>query len=197
MTTAVTMGPLLGGVIGATIGWRWIFWFLCIVSGVCLLLIILTLPETARNLVGNGSNAPSSLYRLPIPHIMGRPFTQTDGTDNDVARKPGWHVPNPMACLKVLSRKDTFIVVTAGGIIYMAYSCMQASLSTLCIDIYGLGQLAAGLIYLPFGFGSLAMTCVSGKSLFFSLSGYPLLLLSSIVSHFLTALLPCSDCAGV
>lgn len=180
------MGPILGGVIGATIGWRWIFWFLCIVSGVCLLLIIVTLPETARNLVGNGSIAPSSLYRLPIPQIMGR--SQTNGTESEVARQPGWHVPNPMACLKVLSRKDTFTVVTAGGIIYMAYSCMQASLSTLCIDIYGLGQLEAGLIYLPFGFGSIATTCVSGKSPFFSLSGYSLLPFSSFVPHRLSAL---------
>ncbi|KAL8922889.1 MAG: hypothetical protein Q9172_003363 [Xanthocarpia lactea] len=165
MTTAPTMGPILGGVIGATIGWRWIFWFLSIVSGVCLLLIILTLPETARNIVGNGSTVPSPLYRLPITDIMGRNSqARTDGPNSEVARKSGWHVPNPMACLKVLSRKDTFIVVTAGGIIYMAYSCMQASLSTLCIEIYSLGQLEAGLIYLPFGFGSIALTCVSARS---------------------------------
>lgn len=43
-------------------------------------------------------------------------------------------------CLS-LARKDTFIVETAGGIIYMVYSYMQASLSTLCIQIYDLGQL--------------------------------------------------------
>lgn len=196
MTTAPTVGPILGGVIGATIGWRWIFWFLSIVSGVCLLLIILTLPETARNIVGNGSIAPSPLYRLPITNIMGKSHARTDGPDSEVTRKSGWHVPNPMACLKVLSRKDTFIVVTAGGIIYMAYSCMQASLSTLCIKIYGLGQLEAGLIYLPFGFGSIAMTCVSGMSSFF-LSENPLLFLPSTDSRLLSALRSCSDRASV
>ncbi|KAL9633774.1 MAG: hypothetical protein Q9204_003257 [Flavoplaca sp. TL-2023a] len=83
----------------------------------------------------------------------------------EVVRKSGGHIPNPMACLKVLCRKDTFIVVTAGGIIYMSYSCMQASLSTLCVKIYSLGQLEARLIYLPFGFGSIVLTCVSGKIL--------------------------------
>lgn len=162
MTTAPTMGPILGGAIGATIGWRWIFWFLSIVSGVCLLLIIFTLPETARNVVGNGSITLSPSYRLPISYLISHSHARTDGSDSEVVRKSGWHVPNPMACLKVLSRKDTFIVVTAGGIIYMAYSCMQASLSSLCVKIYSLGQLEAGLIYLPFGFGSIALTCVSG-----------------------------------
>ncbi|KAL8912194.1 MAG: hypothetical protein Q9171_002756 [Xanthocarpia ochracea] len=120
---------------------------------------------TARNIVGNGSIVPSPLYRLPIMDIMGNSQVRTDDPNSEVAHKSGWHVPNPMACLKVLSRKDTFIVVTAGGIIYMAYSCMQASLSTLCIKTYGLRQLEAGLIYLPFGFGSVAMTCVSGRIL--------------------------------
>ena len=164
------MGPILGGVIGATIGWRWIFWFLCIISGFCLVLVILSLPETARIIVGNGSKAPPPLLRLPIPRLMGRSIAQVihydpEGELGD-GRKRGWHVPNPCACLKVLSRKDTFIVVTAGGIIYMAYSCLQASLSTFCIEIYGLGQLEAGLIYLPFGFGSIVTTCISGRLAF-------------------------------
>ena len=113
--------------------------------------------------MGNGTNAPPPLLRLPIPRIMGRSIAYTNNTESVVGRKRGWHVPNPTACLKVLSRKDTFIVVTAGGIVYMAYSCLQASLSTLCVEIYGLGQLEAGLLYLPFGFGSIATTCVSGK----------------------------------
>ncbi|KAL8643679.1 MAG: hypothetical protein Q9226_008192 [Calogaya cf. arnoldii] len=81
------MGPILGGVIGATIGWRWIFWFLSIVSGLCLLLIILTLPETARNIVGNGSIVPSPLYRLPITDIMGNSQVRTDGPNSEVARR--------------------------------------------------------------------------------------------------------------
>ena len=174
MTTAPTMGPILGGVIGATIGWRWIFWFLSILSGLCLLLIILSLPETARNLVGNGTIAPSPLLRLPIPRMMGRSITKVRDARNKVRLKRGWHFPNPIACLKLLSRNDTFIVVTAGGIIYMAYSCLQASLSTLCIEIYSIGQLEAGLIYLPFGFGSIATTCVSGQLPFPSPKIFPL-----------------------
>lgn len=167
------MGPILGGVIGATIGWRWIFWFLCIVSGTCLALIVLSLPETARNLVGNGSVKPAAILRLPIPRIMGSERSHAPHSSAGEAPKHHWHIPNPIACLKVLSRRDTFIVVTAGGIIYMAYSCLQASLSTLCIEIYGLGQLEAGLIYLPFGFGSIAMTLISGLSRFPLNAVYP------------------------
>lgn len=76
----------------------------------------------------------------------------------------------------------------------MAYTCLQASLSTLCTDIYGLGQLEAGLIYLPFGFGSIAMTCVSGELPIFSSLGLPLSLPSSIIlGHFFDAFLSYSD----
>lgn len=159
MTTAPTMGPLLGGVIGASTGWRWIFWFLCIASGSCLVAIIITLPETARNIVGDGSIKPHRLLRLPVGKIMGQ-AEQVENAQSEAEHH--WHVPNPIKCLIVLSRKDTFIVVTAGGIIYMSYSCLQASLSSLCVKIYHLGKLEAGLIYLPFGFGSIAMSCVSG-----------------------------------
>lgn len=43
-------GPSLGPVIGAALvvagGWRWTFWFMSILSGACLLLLLVTLPET-------------------------------------------------------------------------------------------------------------------------------------------------------
>jgi hypothetical protein len=35
----------------------------------------------------------------------------------------------------------------------MTLTCLQASLSSLFIEIYGLNELQAGLIYLPFGIG--------------------------------------------
>jgi hypothetical protein len=37
------------------------------------------------------------------------------------------------------------------GLFYMTYCCVQASLSTLFITIYGFEELYAGLIYIPFG----------------------------------------------
>ncbi|KAI9847100.1 MAG: hypothetical protein M1837_003218 [Sclerophora amabilis] len=165
ITTAPSIGPLLGGVIGARAGWRWIFWFLCIVSGACLAAMILSLPETARNLVGNGSIRPPPGYRLPFPRIMEQSRSIDQDAVPEFDRESHWHIPNPIKCLVILSRTDTFLVVTAGGIIYMSYCCLQASLSSLFVEVYGLGQLEAGLIYLPFGVGGIVITLISGKIL--------------------------------
>lgn len=42
-----TLGPVVSGFMGvAGVDWRWVFWLLAIFAGVCLVLIIFTLPET-------------------------------------------------------------------------------------------------------------------------------------------------------
>lgn len=38
---ALTLGPLLGGIFADTLGWRAIFWFLVIITGVVLIPFIL------------------------------------------------------------------------------------------------------------------------------------------------------------
>ena len=58
-------------------------------------------------------------------------MAQVHDSQYEMQHKSGWRVPDPMACLKVLSRKDTFIMVTAGEGVYIACSCLQASLSTI------------------------------------------------------------------
>jgi hypothetical protein len=49
------------------------------------------------------------------------------------------------------------------GLFYMAYCCVQASLSTLFITIYGFEELYAGLIYIPFGIGCALASYTCGK----------------------------------
>lgn len=42
-----TLGPLVSGFMAVSgVDWRWVFWLLTIFAGVCLLLIVFTLPET-------------------------------------------------------------------------------------------------------------------------------------------------------
>lgn len=159
ITIAPSIGPVLGGGIAFSAGWAWIFWFLAIASGACLVLMIFFLPETSRNIVGNGSKKPPVYLVLPISRAM-RHWKTDDG--------PGYQkiqAPNPLKSLVILFRKDNATIILACGLLYAVYTCINASLSTLFIEIYRLNQWQAGLVYLPFGLGGTLSTFISGPLL--------------------------------
>ncbi|MCJ1337330.1 hypothetical protein MMC09_002612 [Bachmanniomyces sp. S44760] len=159
--TAPSLGPLLGGLLAAHFGWRAIFWFLSIASAACLLAIIFALPETLRNIVGNGSLRATSVNRLPFPKM----YALNDLERSSLSRNSRLQLPNPFTCIRVLLRRDTAIVVFTLGVLYTLYSCLQASLATLFIGLYDLTELQAGLIYLPFGLGCAMAAYFTGRLL--------------------------------
>lgn len=69
---AFAFGPVIGGALASSFGWRSVFWFLAIGSGSVLDLYILIIPETARNVVGNGSIEPKSWWRRPVAENIRR-----------------------------------------------------------------------------------------------------------------------------
>ena len=161
---ATCIGPVLGGVITEKLSWHWIFWLLSILSGAHLLGLLLFLPETSRRLVGNGRLPPKhwmsrSLYSLVI-HQGNRSLS----TDQE---KACFFIPNPLNCLVALTNRSNFIVILAGGLQYMVFGCLAASLSTQMIAVYSLNYLTAGLIYLPSGIGGILAAYVTGKLLDF------------------------------
>ncbi|KAH8802636.1 multidrug resistance protein [Xylogone sp. PMI_703] len=159
ITIAPSLGPILGGVLAYAASWAWIFWFLAIAVGVCLLIMVFLLPETSRNIVGNGSIKPPKYSRLPIPTLM------CHWKESNVAASHKLRVPNPLKSLAILTRKDNAVIILACGILYVIYTCINTSLSILFIDIYNLNQWQAGLIYLPFGIGGTVSTFFSGTLL--------------------------------
>ena len=140
-------------------GWPWIFWFLCIASGSCLAIMMLFLPETSRSIVDDGSIMPSKYLQLPFTTVM------CHWQDSDITATHRWRVPNPLKSLTILARKDNATIILACGFLYVIYTCINASLSTLFVSIYKLNQWEAGLIYLPFGLGGVASTFMSGRLL--------------------------------
>ncbi|KAI9369765.1 major facilitator superfamily domain-containing protein [Aspergillus egyptiacus] len=177
---ATAIGPILGGALVQSPGWRWIFWLLAIAAGICLLSIALFLPETSRFIVGNGSREVSALYRPIFRYdrakhdttaITSATITPSDsnmqGAEQEGRRTAAtprkFRIPNPLSMLKILADRNTLLITLIYGVYYMNFSCLQASLSTLVIDIYGFSELKAGLVYLPFGVGSCIGAYCSGK----------------------------------
>jgi MFS family permease len=166
ITIAPTLGPILGGNLTYTAGWSWIFWFLSLAAGLCLLMMIFLLPETARNIVGNGSIRPSKYLQLPIPTLAfchWKDSSSSNGSNSLATRK--WRMPNPFKSLMILVRKDNTIIITACGLLYVVYTCVNTSLSTLFVDMYGFNQWQTSLIYIPFGAGGIVSTLFSGPLL--------------------------------
>lgn len=72
---------------------------------------------------------------------------------------------NPFASIKLLRSPGNAFMMTSFGVGYATYSCLQASLSSLFLDIYNISGLASGLIYIPFGIACALSAFATGKLL--------------------------------
>lgn len=121
--------------------------------------MVLFLPETSRKVVGDGSIPPPKYSRLIFPNLMRH------WEDGDTPASRRCRIPNPLASLAILVQKDNAGIMTACGLLYAIYTCVNAALSTLFVRIYNLNQWQTGLIYLPFGIGGVVSAFVSGPLL--------------------------------
>lgn len=74
-------------------------------------------------------------------------------------------LPNPFSVLKLLNRPGNLIAVLCFGAYYTIYSCLQASLSTIFVEIYDISGLVSGLIYIPFGLACAFAAFLAGRVL--------------------------------
>jgi multidrug resistance protein len=160
-----SIGPLIGGIMAARAGWKWVFWLLVLIGAAFLVVLILVFPETGRNAVGNGSVAAPK---------WNRPLLQSCRQRNLVA--PGeerlWKkrnlIPNPFKALLVCFHRDTAAVLSISAVYYAAYYCIQASIPSIFTEIYDLDELQIGLCYFSIGTGVILGGYINGKLMDFN-----------------------------
>lgn len=163
LNTPLSVAPMISGFL--LIRWKWpsIFWFLSVLSPAVLLILFLFLPETCRRLVGNGSHCRGmSSVNRPISFILC-PNRMDASADRQLKQQPAPKLPNPLGILSLLKDRTTLAAITCYGIYYMVHSCLQASTSTLFVELYHISGLSAGLIYIPFGVACSIASVVAGK----------------------------------
>jgi MFS family permease len=155
------LGPLIGGLLNQFLGWRSIFWFLTIYGGVMLLVYVVFMPETCRNVVGNGSLPPQPWNRPLIQYLKLRRETSTEAeipSERSSKKRPGL-----LSSLPILAEKESFLILFFGSIVYAGYMIIITGLPQQLASTYKYNSVQVGLCYLPIGFGPLLIRPVIGR----------------------------------
>ncbi|RMZ66809.1 MFS transporter [Pyrenophora seminiperda CCB06] len=157
-------GPTIGGLLAQYLGWRSIFWFLAIFSGVLLVLFVFFFPETCRKVVGNGSIPPQGVDRSVISCIQQRKLAKLSPDQTSPKpdkKKVAW--PNPLATFRILAEKESCILLLYNGLFFTGMMVTTSALPTLFNEVYGLNELHIGLSYIPNGVAGLIASLTSGR----------------------------------
>ncbi|KAI0532285.1 major facilitator superfamily domain-containing protein [Xylaria digitata] len=170
---APSVGPVIGGVISQYLGWRWIFWFLTILSGFVLVMFLLFMPETCRLIVGDGSIRPGSLYRTfwqlvkdsrrkraaPCPDEA---FVEQNANGESNRKSIRVQKPDLTRTLLILFEREMFLLLMYSSLIYAGFYAVATAIPAQFATLYGFDGLKIGLVYIPLGVGSIVSVFVMG-----------------------------------
>jgi len=161
----VAVGPVIGGALAGSLGWRAIFWFLTIYSGVFLLILVLLLPETLRSVVANGSRTPSNpigRYPLVIYQRTTKVKWEPAAAPSEATMRKRIDITGPF---RILASKLAAPIIVFLAVYYAVWQMSITAMSTLFQEHYGLKETQIGLTFIANGAGSMIGTLITGKVL--------------------------------
>ncbi|KAG8168639.1 hypothetical protein KVR01_001388 [Diaporthe batatas] len=158
---SIAVGPVLGGLLSNFLGFRSIFVFLAILSGLGLIMLLVYLPETLRRIAGNGTLRLSGVYQPFIRRLTKEPeYMEDAGEKPDISKVTFNTFASP---IKLLAEKDIIALLVMGGMVYTVWSMVVASTTGIFKDRFNLNELMLGLVFLPNGFGTIVGSSIAGK----------------------------------
>ncbi|KAK9476119.1 major facilitator superfamily domain-containing protein [Lipomyces japonicus] len=162
---APAIAPVIGGLLSQTKdSWRASFWFLFGAGGMLLIVLFVWLPETGRQIVGNGSIKPTGMNRSLI-EIFQQSSRNSETINNDLAPSRRKKLGNPLRCLALIGQIHIFLILIVNALIYTAFYCVTVGFSSQLKIVYNLDTLKIGLCFLPYGIGCSVGSIVTGKVL--------------------------------
>jgi len=164
-----SIGPVFGGLIVYKSGsFRWAFWALVVFGAFMLIALALVLPETARNVVGNGK-IRDRRWNQPIWTLLREHCNKKSRSNTlpEVENEPTHRVKltSPIASLRVIFYADTCLIIWIGSSFYALWYCIQASIPSIYKGQYSFNALQTGLAYLPGSVGVILGMYFSGKAI--------------------------------
>jgi len=132
-----SLGPIIGGALAQTLGWRSIFWFLAIFAGAFTIVLVLFLPETLRSIVGNGSVHANDIWHIRIIELFSKKRRKARrGNDEEDQAVVGERSTlaekkktNILQSFIIIFQKDVALILFIPGIHYAVYIMGNLSLS--------------------------------------------------------------------
>ncbi|KAK9458160.1 major facilitator superfamily domain-containing protein [Dipodascopsis uninucleata] len=162
---STAFAPVIGGGLSeAHYGWRSSFWFLTAMAGVYLIVLIIWMPETGRNIVGNGSVPSKGLNRtLEDIFFKKKVVDETDWIDTRDGRPR--KIRGPVGVIKILVQKDVILVLLANALVYTSFYCITVAYSNELKTVYDMETWKIGICFLPYGTGCSVGSFIVGKIL--------------------------------
>ena len=137
---APALASVVGGILTQFLGWPWLFWFLTILADIYLIPLLVSFPETGRNVVGNGSIPPQGWNMSLLNYVKTRKIIRNDALNGTVSRedvkvaqaelatkrKLRW--PNPLKTIHIIWEKDVGLLLLYNALVYTADYDVTASL---------------------------------------------------------------------